>query len=94
MAYVIVGVTASRRRGKKFLGPLPESLQNAGVPTAGAITALEEFRDGYLATFSSGGQDYTPGVCKPDGLDFVPFVAARIDLLLGTQRRRKPGVGA
>ena len=94
MAVVLVGTTASRRRGKKFIAGFMESIQDGG-----------RVKDSYLATFNSMATAYTQplvdgastfdvGVCYPDGTNFLGFNGSRADRILGTQRRRKQGVGA
>lgn len=93
-AAVIIGVTQSRRRGKKFLGPVNEANSNNGVLDPGLITVLSTVAQGYITDLQDGAVAYASGVCKPDGSDFLPFVSARVDTIMGTQRRRKQGKGA
>lgn len=92
-APVIVGITASRRRGKKFICGVIEGGQNGGLLDTVLQTHLVVAAQGYITTYA-GTSTLVPGVCKPDGTDFLAFNSFRVDAILGTQRRRKQGVGA
>lgn len=94
MAYVLIGVTASRRRGKKFLAAVPEPNQQNGVVQGSTITALQLVANAWIAGMTVGIGTADAGVCKPDGTDFLVFNSARVDQILGTQRRRKQGRGS
>lgn len=93
MAAVVVGVTASRRRGKKFIYGICESDQVGGVLSSNAQYKLSLFAGVYKAGITVGGVSALAGVCKPDGTNFLEFGNARVNTILGTQRRRKQGVG-
>lgn len=95
--YVILGLTPSRRRGKKFISGVPESDTGGGVITSGTVIShLSEFATGYVTPFdtTSSMGILTPGVCHPDGSNFLAFNGFHVDELLGSQVRRKIGRGA
>lgn len=94
MAVVVIGVTPSRRRGKKFIAALTESNQTGGIVSAGALAAFQTWGNAYILPMTVGAGSAESGVCRPDGTDFIGFVAARVDTIMGTQRRRKQGVGS
>lgn len=93
MAAVVVGVTASRRRGKKFIYGITEAGQVGGVLASSPLFVLGQFATKYAAGITVGGVSALAGVCKPDGTNFLEFTSARVNQIMGTQRRRKQGVG-
>lgn len=93
IAGVVVGITESRRRGKKFIAGLTEANVNAGVLESALISNLQLYADAYIAPMTLGAGSALSGVCKADGTNFIAFVASRVDTIVGTQRRRKQGVG-
>lgn len=93
-AAVVIGVTQSRRRGKKFLGPVNEANSNNGVLDPGLISVLSTLAGAYVTEIQDGAVTYPAGVCKPDGTDFLMFTSGRVDTIMGTQRRRKQGKGS
>ena len=94
MAAVIIGVTASRRRAKKFIAGLCEDGQNGGILDNATLGVLRAFGDRWAAPLTSGDNPFFAGVCKRDGTGFETLTATRVDAVLGTQRRRKQGVGS
>lgn len=94
VAAVVVGITASRRRGKKFISGISEGNVTNGQLNSDFITILQAFGNTWIAGFMDGANQWNAGVCKAGGTDFLQFTSARVDLLTGTQRRRKPGVGS
>lgn len=92
-ALVVVGITPSRRRGKKFIACIPESGANNGVVTAAFLTTFQAYGVAWIASMTVGIGNAFSGVCKPDGTDFLAFTSSRVDIVMGTQRRRKQGVG-
>lgn len=96
VAAVVLGLTPTRRRGKKFLCGVPEAFQTGGIINDSAFaTALVNFALTYITPFvlSSGHGTITPGVCHPDGTNFLAFNGSHVDSILGTQVRRKQGRG-
>lgn len=93
VAAVVVGITASRRRGKKFIYGMVEGNQGGGVWSGGLLSALQDFAEAYTTETSVDSTVLTPGVVRSDGTDFLEFNGFRVDSVAGTQRRRKQGVG-
>lgn len=93
-AAVVIGITPSRRRGKKFLAGLAEGNVTGGVLNSDFKTICQSFASSWIAGFDDGSVHWTSGVCRSNGSDFLGFTASRVDSLVGSQRRRKPGVGA
>lgn len=93
-AYVLLGRTNTKRViGKKYLAGVAEAAQAAGVPNAGTMTVLNNAAGFcYASTYSMGGTALTPCVWGPThGL--VPTVSGSVSPYIGSQRKRKPGVG-
>lgn len=93
-AAVVVAITPSRRRGKKFIPGIEEGNQTGGVLNSDFKTILQTFGATWIAGFDDSSVHWSAGVCKSDGTDFLAFTGVRVDSLMGTQVRRKPGVGA
>lgn len=93
-AAVIIGITPSRRRGKKFIAGIAEGNVTGGVLDSGFKTQLQAMAASWLAGLVDGSVTWASGVCRKDGSDFIGFTGTRVDSLVGSQRRRKPGVGA
>lgn len=94
VAAVILGRTATKRViAKKFVFGTVEQEQSAGVAAAPLTTNLANLGGlMYASTYDMGGTALTPcawGVKH----GFTPTVSASLSPYLGTQRRRKPGVG-
>lgn len=94
MAAVLIGVTASRRRAKKFIPGFTEAASNGGVLTGTAVSVLNTYGAAWLAGLTDNSINTAAGVCDSLGNNFTPLTAVRLDTILGTQRRRKQGVGS
>lgn len=79
--------------GRKFLAGLSETQQVAGTMIAGIAVDLALVLANYITPFTGiGGGTIIPGVLDKTGT-FRPFVGGFVSSLLGSMRRRKPGVG-
>jgi hypothetical protein len=95
IAAVVIGITPSRRRGKKFIPGICEDLQSQGVLNDSILPLLTNFAQSWTDPSSAvEGALWGSGVCKPDGTDFLQFTNYRVDKIVGTQRRRKQGKGS
>lgn len=93
-AAVILGkVDNYRAFGRKFFPAITEVNQLFGNAVAGLITAMTQAAVGYISAQISGGISLTPGILGKTGV-FHAFVSGVVDGILGTQRRRKAGVGS
>lgn len=94
VSLVLIGVaTGLRHLGRKFVGALPEAMTAGnlvvGEYIAGAAAALLA----YITPFEGlSGGTITPGVVDENG-GFHEFVGGTVSSLLGSMRRRKPGLG-
>ena len=83
-----------KSRGRKFAPPFVDTAAVAGDLIAGAVTALGVALNHYLSdeTVFSGNL-LSPGVPRVGFNTFLEFTNGVVNSVLGTQRRRKPGVG-
>ena len=92
--------TGVKRKGRKFLPGFGEDTQDGGELEGGPFGALGAFATDWISNIEVLGADQLdPGVLggatvlgSGDGV-FYPFLGAAIVSLLGSQRRRKTGIG-
>jgi hypothetical protein len=96
MAAVVVAPTLRPKvRGRKFLPGFTENTGNAGILSAAAQTALGLFGAGYVDDVEIDVDNILqPGAASTIDGAFRPFQSYVVNSIMGTQRRRKPGVGA
>lgn len=93
--YIYFKTIRPRTVGKKFLFPFIEASQDDTILDAGAITALTAFATELLVDIVLGGDaTLANGVPRTGVQSWYNFLVAVVSDVLGTQRRRKPGVGA
>src|SRR5512135_797566 len=94
VATVLLGKASGLRHvGRKFLGGLAENNVTGNTLTAAALIVAATTLAAYITPFTGiGGGTITPGVIDNAGT-FHPFVGGVVSSLLGSMRRRKPGVG-
>lgn len=93
VAAVLVAKTTQKRSfGRKFLAGFVESQIADGAIISAALTTLATVAANWIAPITVGSSTITPGLWTKDNT-FVTFIGAVVDVLTGTQRRRKPGVG-
>lgn len=94
-AYVYFKTTRPRTVGKKFLFPFVETMQTDTILSAPAITQITAFAVELLVDIVLGGDaTLALGVPRTGVESWYNFLVAVINDVMGTQRRRKPGVGA
>lgn len=93
--YVIFKTQRPRSVGKKFLFPLLESQQDSTLMVGGAINAITAYAAIILTAINLGG-DATlgPVIVRTAFNTVLPLLVAVVNDVLGSQRRRRPGVGA
>lgn len=81
--------------GRKFLFPLVEGFQVATVLAVEAVTAIVLYAAVILDDIEVDLINALhPGIVRTGIDDYLVFTAAVVTNILGTQRRRRPGVGA
>lgn len=94
VAIVLLGKAPGLRHvGRKFLSAIPENLTTANALVGAGITYAASVLLAYITPFTGiGGGVITPGVIDVVG-NFHPFTGGIVSSLLGSMRRRKPGIG-
>lgn len=93
--YVVFKTQRPKSVGKKFLFPLMESQQDSTLMVGGAVTAIVAYGASILASINLGG-DATlgPVIVRTAFNTVLPLLVAVVNDVLGSQKRRRPGVGA
>lgn len=93
--YVIFKTLRPRTVAKKFLFPVSEAQQDEGILIAGAVTAVTAYAAQTIASLALGGDaTLTPHVVRTGVQSSYNLLVAVVSDVIGSQRRRKPGVGA
>jgi len=92
---LVANTNRPKTRGRKFLPGFVETSALGGDLVAAAITAMGTALNHYLADEQvTVNNDLSPGVPRDGVDDFREFTDGSVNSVVGTQRRRKPGVGA
>lgn len=93
MAAVILGKVLGRRGfGRKFFAGISEGAQSGGTLIGSLVTTLVGVATAYITPHGGGAIWLTPGVID-SAHNFHAFTSGVVDVLLGSMRRRKIGVG-
>jgi hypothetical protein len=94
-AFATYQTARPKSRGRKFLFPFGETTQNGTYLISTALNAMADFADDTLLDATIGPlNDMVPGVPRIGVANFLQYTGAVVTNVLGTQRRRRPGVGA
>jgi hypothetical protein len=96
VAPVLVAKTERpKSNGRKFIQGFAETASSGSELVAGAITSLSNALGEYLSDIEASTNNYLiAGVPRSEANDFLPFASGIVNTIIGSQRRRKPGVGA
>lgn len=93
--YLTFKTQRPRSVGKKFLFPFIETQQAETILVGGAVAAIVAFGAQALTAIALGGDaTLTAGIVRTGVQTVLPYLVAVVSDIIGTQRRRKPGVGA
>lgn len=93
--YIYFKTTRPRTVGKKFLFPFIETMQAETILVSAAVTALTAYATELLVDIVLGGDaTLAAGIPRTGVQSWYNFLVGVVQDILGTQRRRKPGVGA
>lgn len=93
--YVVFKTQRPKSVGKKFLFPFTEAAQDATILIGGAVTAITAYAAQVLTAIVPGGDATLTACIVRTGFNTVlPLLVAVVTDLLGSQKRRRPGVGA
>lgn len=94
-AFASFNTARPKSHGRKFLFPFGEDRQAATILISAALTAMADYADVALNNISLGPlNDLVPGIVRTSFDVFLPYTIAIVTDVMGTQRRRRPGVGA
>lgn len=94
-AVMVGNTTRPKSRGRKFFVPFLETAASASDLVAAVITALGTALNHYLADQAIDVDNtLSPGVPRSAADTFLEFSNGAVNSVVGTQRRRKPGIGA
>ncbi|MCK5292182.1 MAG: hypothetical protein KAR39_09245 [Thermoplasmata archaeon] len=93
--FVVFKTARPKTVGRKFLFPCNENDQNQGILAAGAVTDIVAYADDAVNNILMlPAATLIPGVPRTGVDAWYEFLVAVVTNLVGTQRRRRPGVGA
>lgn len=94
VSVVLIGKAAGKRLlGRKFLAGISEAGVYGNVLAAAVVADFAAAGAAYVTRLdSTGGGHFDPGIVDKTGT-FHVFVSGIVSTLLGTMRRRKPGLG-
>lgn len=93
--YVVFKTQRPKSVGKKFLFPFTELFQAHTILTAPAVVDVVAYAAQVLTTINLGGDATLSVVIVRTGVQTVlPLLVAVVNDVLGSQKRRRPGVGA
>lgn len=78
-----------RGRGRKYVGPIVEGKMTDGSLNVDAVGEMQDAWDLLLGQWNSPAGDLRLGIASYVHSDFHPVTSARVDGVLGTQRRRQ-----
>lgn len=92
---VVVGNTARpKSRGRKFFPPFLETSADGSDLVSAVVTALGTALSHYIADQAIDVDNrLSPGVPRTAANEFLEFTDGIVNSIVGSQRRRKPGVG-
>lgn len=93
--YVIFKTMRPKSVGKKFLFPFSEGQQSDTILIGGAVTAIVAYGVAALASPSLGGDaTLSPVIVRTGWNTVLRLLVAVVTDVIGSQKRRRPGVGA
>lgn len=93
--FIVFKTQRPRSVGKKFLFPFGEVHQDSTILTGGAVAAMVAFGVQVINSIAVGGDaTLTAGIVRTGVQTFLNFLVAVVNDVIGSQKRRRPGVGA
>jgi len=91
---LVANTERPKSKGRKFLPGFVETSADGSDLVTAAVTALTTALNNYIADETvSGDSVLSPGVLRKGVESFKAFTDGQVNSVVGTQRRRKPGVG-
>lgn len=93
--YIVFKTQRPRSVGKKYLFPFAEDQQNETILVGAAVTAMVALGVDVLSGKEVGGDvTLTFGIVRTGIQTWLNFLVAVVNDVIGSQKRRRPGVGA
>lgn len=93
-AFATFNTTRPKSKGRKFLFPFDEGGALGSYLTSPAVASIVDYAADILTTIVLGPfNELVPGIVRSGVNEFLEFRSAVVTNVLGTQRRRRPGVG-
>lgn len=92
-AFVIGNTARPKSKGRIFVFPFTEAFQNHGILTSIAMTALGLFAAQYIADQPISADALLTGIVRETSSEWLPFLTVSFQDVIGTQRRRRQGIG-
>ena len=92
--FIVFNTSRPKSKGRRFLFGYTEPSTSGSVLTSGDVTRLVNFADECLDNAVIDVLNYfVPGIPRVGVELFLDFTSAVVTNIVGTQRRRRPGVG-
>lgn len=93
--FVIFKTTRPKSVGKKFVFPFDEAQQADSILVAAAVTSMVAYGAKVISDIVVGADaDLIPGIVRTGVEQWLSFQTAVVNDVIGSQKRRRPGVGA
>lgn len=93
--YIIFKTQRPKSVGKKYLFPFLEEMQASTILNEASVASIVAYGVAILSSIELGGDaTLTAGIVRTGIQTFLNFLVAVVGDLLGSQKRRRPGVGA
>jgi len=92
-AFVIGNTSRPKSKGRLFAFPFSVGTQDEGILTSAVMVAMANFAAQYITYAAVGGDSLVSGIVRETVDQWLPFLTASFNDVIGTQRRRRRGVG-
>jgi hypothetical protein len=92
-AFIIGNTSRPKSKGRHFVFPYCEDTQAGGILTTAALTALGNMAAQYILDQPIASDELISGIVREAANEFLPFTSATVSDYIGTQRRRRFGIG-
>jgi len=93
-AFVIGNTGRPKSKGRMFVFPFVETSQDHGILVAGALTALGNLAAQYITGQPISADNLQSGIVREAANMYLQFLTVSYGDVIGTQRRRRLGIGA
>lgn len=91
--FVIGNTSRPRSKGRIFFPPVSENDQDGGILSAACLANMASTAAQYISDQPIGADTLISGIVREAFNQWLAFQTVAFDDLIGTQRRRRPGIG-